>query len=209
MKTFLIAILTLVSVYTAQAAEPFRGTLTFNVSGPEARELKTLSLVGNGKLMRLDVLMQENTISVIRDPETKVLTMMVPQRKMAMTISETKGMGNIGIGGEESGEPTVTVSTEVVKILGYDTHLETLVFPNGNKVQAWISDELGVFSIPDAFAGAMKKWVNKKAVPLRVVKWVNGAETVRLEATAATTDMPAPSLFVVPADFQTVAMPTK
>ena len=209
MKTFLICMLALFSVGVMQAVEPFKGTLTFNVSGPEARELKTLSLVGDGKLIRLDVLMASKAVSVIRNPETKMMTMLVPERKIAMNVAESAAMNGAGIAGDETGEPTVTVSKETVVILGHDTHLETLVFPNGNKVQAWLAEDLGSFSIPPAFAGSMKTWANSKYVPLRVVKWENGAETVRLEAAVATNDAPDASLFVVPSDYQSMTMPSR
>lgn len=207
MKTFLICMLALFSVGVMQASDPFKGTLTYNVSGPDARELKTLSLLGDGKLVRLDVLMTSKAISVIRNPETKMMTMLVPERKIAMSVAETSAMNGAGIAGDEKGEPTVTISKETVVILGHDTHLETLVFPSGNKVEAWLTEELGSFSIPPAFAGSMKTWANSKYVPLRVVKWENGAETVRLEATVASNANPDAALFAVPADYQTMTMP--
>lgn len=207
MKTFLICMLALFSVGVMQAGEPFKGTLTYNVSGPDARELKTLSLLGDGKLARLDVLMTDKAISVIRNPDTKMMTMLLPERKMAMNVAETSAMNGAGIAGDETGEPTRTVSKETVVILGHDTHLETLVFPSGNKVEAWLAEDMGSFSIPPAFAGSMKTWANSKFVPLRVVKWENGAETVRLEASVATNDTPDASLFVVPADYKSMTMP--
>ena len=71
MKTFLLAIIALLSVSVVQAGDLFKGTITYNVLGPGARGLNVLSLLGDGSLIRLDVIMTERTLSVIRNPETK------------------------------------------------------------------------------------------------------------------------------------------
>jgi hypothetical protein len=227
MKTprYLTLLLSVFVLTAGLAAKDFEGMIRFKMTPPDKSAKSSsgdssifMNYYVKGGLIRVDMdLNNGKTAGSIIDPVNHQMTMIMAEQKMYMVMNmpPPKKTDATAVSAKEV-EFTRTGETDT--ILGYKCE-RIIVKSKDGEAEIWGAEGLGMFQSMGGGRGPMGRPAAKSAweaslaehgfFPLRMVSHdKSGREQMRMEAVAIDPKSPDDSLFVPPADFQKLEMPS-
>jgi hypothetical protein len=214
-KSFLLSLLAVAGTSSGLAAQEFEGMFTVKVKDMPGGTLKTFM---KGGKYRMEVSMEGQSMAIIADPAAGETYMLVPQQQMAMVMKMSDAEK---LAGERAGTAAANAKLEALgkkeEIAGHSCDYYRISDGTRN-TDVCLATGLGTFRGGSSLfagppgprsGGGAPSWARevlaKGAFPLKVV---DGNGKVLWEVTAVERKTLEAELFVVPANFQRMAMPS-
>ena len=205
----------------AVSAAAFEGKVTQSIRGKDKAMFFTYAMKDG--LLRMEPQTPEaHGTAMIFNYEKKEMIIMMPEKKMYMTMSLQGAIDSAAQATGHNSSPNITKTGKTVTILGYPCEQYQSKGEKGETIEIWVTDKLGMFMGLGSGGGPMggrrggggeQAWeqlVKGKEgfFPLRVIIHdASGKESFALETKSVEPGTLPASLFTPPDDYKTLSIP--
>jgi Domain of unknown function (DUF4412) len=205
---------------TPLAAQGFEGVVSYKMIGGDNGKGMETTMSIKGTQIRTDMAMGGHSAAMLMDGEAQVMTMLIPDQKMYMTMDMKKVAEKAqGMEQKEHTPPKITALGTSETIAGR-TCQNFLIETDKSKMEVCNAKGMGNFMSPrnpmgrgptnglnDLNSEAYRSFFKDGFFPLRVTSLKDDKRQVMMEATRVEPKSLDPSLFTVPTGFTEMKMP--